>query len=105
VENLEFDIYPVIAQGMSSKRHWCIEDVPMVELAAVLVGMANTEGGSIYLGVNPDSGKIEGLQDIPLVIDRLFQACLLSEPALILPVPKVKADRHRQYLHASCESC
>ncbi len=90
MENLEFDIYPVIARGMSSNQHWFSAEVPLAELAAVLVGMANTEGGSIYLGVNPDNGKIEGVRDIPAKIDHLFQACLLSEPALILPVPKTR---------------
>ena len=51
------------------------------------MGMANSEGGEIYLGVNPSSNKIEGVQDVPSAIDHLFQACLLSEPTLVLPVP------------------
>jgi ATP-dependent DNA helicase RecG len=88
VEYPEFDIYPIIAQGISLHQHWFPEDVPVEQLAATLVGMANTEGGSVYLGVNPDSGKIEGVEDIPAAIDMLFQACLQIEPTLILPVPK-----------------
>ena len=53
MDKLEFDIYPIIAQGMSSYQHWYTENVPVEDLAAVLAGMANSEGGSIYLGVNP----------------------------------------------------
>ena len=88
MENPEFDIYPKIAQGMSLNQHWFREGVPLAELAAVLVGMANSQGGSIYLGVNPGTGKIEGVRDIPGAIDNLFQACLLIEPTLVLPVPR-----------------
>lgn len=87
MENPDFDIYPLIAQGMSTTLHWFAEQAPAKELAAVLVGMANSEGGEIYLGVNPSSNKIEGVQDVPSAIDHLFQACLLSEPTLVLPVP------------------
>jgi len=88
VENPKFDIYPVIARGMSINRHWCSEDVPLEELAAVLTGMANKEGGSLYLGINPNFGQVEGVRDVPSAIDRLFQACLLLDPTLVLPVPR-----------------
>lgn len=88
MENPEFDIYPVIAQGMSADRHWCAEDVPLEELAVILSGMANTEGGTVYLGINPKFGQIEGVQDVPAAIDHFFQACLLSDPTLVLPVPR-----------------
>lgn len=88
MENPEFDIYPIIAQGMSPERHWCSEEAQLGEIAAVLAGMANSRGGTFYLGINPDSGKIEGVGDIPSGIDRLFRACLLTDPTLVLPVPR-----------------
>lgn len=73
---------------MSLNRHWCSEDVPLEDLAAILTGMANTEGGTIYLGINPKFGQIEGLRDVAAVIDHIFKACLLSDPTLVLPVPR-----------------
>jgi ATP-dependent DNA helicase RecG len=88
VESTEFDIYPLIARGMSSELHWCSEAVEIGELAAVLVGMANTHGGNLYLGINPGSGQIEGIEDPSSVIDRLFRACLLIDPTLVIPVPR-----------------
>lgn len=88
MENPEFDIYPVIAQGMSSRLHWCSEQVQIGELAALLIGMANSKGGTIYMGVNPEMGKIEGVQDGSGALDRIFRACLLAEPILVLPVPR-----------------
>ncbi|HUV27289.1 MAG TPA: ATP-binding protein [Anaerolineales bacterium] len=90
VENPEFDIYPIIAQGMTSNLHWCSEDVPPGELAAILVAMANTEGGTLYLGINSNYGQIEGVRDVPSAVDRLFRSCLLSEPTLVLPVPRTQ---------------
>ena len=88
VEIPNFDIYPLIAQGMSSNQHWFPEGVSSADLAAVLASMANTDGGSVYLGVNPGNGKIEGVEDVPAAIDRIFQVCLLTEPTLVLPVPR-----------------
>jgi len=89
VEKFEFDIYPVIAQGMSSKRYWCTEDVSLSDLAAILAAMANTEGGTVYLGINPVHGGIEGVTNIPQVMDRVFQACLSTDPTLVIPVPRI----------------
>jgi ATP-dependent DNA helicase RecG len=86
--NPEFDIYPVIARGMTAKQHWCSDGIAVKELASVLVGMANTDGGRVYIGVNPDTGKVEGVGDVAAGIDMIFQACLLAEPTLVLPVPK-----------------
>ena len=59
----------------------------MGELAATLVAMANTAGGTLYLGINPRSGKIHGVHDVPSALDRVFRACLLAEPTLVIPVP------------------
>jgi ATP-dependent DNA helicase RecG len=88
VEKFEFDIYPVIAQGMASDRYWSSEDVTLSDLAAILAAMANTEGGTIYLGVNPAHGRIEGVTNVQQVIDHVFQACLSTEPTLVIPVPR-----------------
>ena len=89
MEKFEFDIYPVIAQGMSSKRYWCTKDVSLSDLAAILAAMANTEGGTVYLGINPVHGGIEGVTNIPQVMDRVFQACLSTDPTLVIPVPRI----------------
>lgn len=62
----------------------------MGELAATLVAMANTAGGTLFLGINPQSGKIHGLQDVPSALDRVFRACLYTEPTLVIPVPKTQ---------------
>jgi ATP-dependent DNA helicase RecG len=90
VESPEFDIYPIIAQGMGPDLHWYSEAVQMGELAATLVALANTAGGTLFLGIDPQSGKISGVQDAPSALDRVFRACLFAEPTLVIPVPSVK---------------
>jgi ATP-dependent DNA helicase RecG len=50
--------------------------------------MANTAGGTLFLGINPRSGKIHGVQNVPSALDRVFRACLFAEPTLVIPVPK-----------------
>jgi ATP-dependent DNA helicase RecG len=74
---------------MGPALHWFPEDVPINQLAATLVGMANTAGGTLILGVAPRSGRLLGVKDVEAAIDRVFQAALLAEPSLLLPVPQV----------------
>lgn len=86
----EFDIYPLLVQGMAPDLHWCLEEVPPGELAVILAAMANTAGGTLFLGVDPQSGKIKGVKDIPSALDRIFQACLSAVPTLVIPIPRVR---------------
>lgn len=83
------DIYTLLAQGMGEDLHWFPEDVPVARLASTLAGMANTRGGVILLGIAPRSGQVQGLRDAAGSIDKVFQAALLNDPPLVLPVPQL----------------
>jgi ATP-dependent DNA helicase RecG len=76
-----------LSQGMGQDLHWFPEDVSVSRLAATLVGMANTNGGTVLLGIAPRSAQIQGVSEPEKVIDRIFQAALLCDPPLVLPVP------------------
>lgn len=76
--------------GLGSQVHWFPEDVPLARLAGVLVGMANSRGGIVLLGVSPRAGRIQGLSDPQAMLDHVFQAALLAEPPLVLPLPQVR---------------
>jgi len=80
----------LIAAGERPDLHWFPEDVAVTRLAATLVGMANTNGGTVLLGVSPRGGRIQGVHEPREVIDRVFQAALLSDPPLVLPVPRTE---------------
>jgi ATP-dependent DNA helicase RecG len=72
---------------MGPDLHWFPEDVSPSRLAATLVGMANASGGVVLLGISPRSAEIQGISDAREVVDRVFQAALLSDPPLVLPIP------------------
>ncbi len=74
---------------MGPRIYWFPEDVGVARLATVLVGMANTEGGEVLLGVAPRSGRLQGLSDPEAMKDLVFQAALLADPPLVLPLPRL----------------
>ncbi len=62
-------------------------------LAATLVAFANAGGGTLVVGVDPRSGRPQGLSDPDAALDRALKAALSTEPPLIIPLPQVaKAD-------------
>lgn len=73
---------------MGPALHWFPEEVPLSRLASTLVGMANTQGGTVLLGIAPRSSEVIGLNQPEMAVDRVFQAALLSEPPLVLPIPR-----------------
>ncbi len=77
----------LIEKGMGTVLHWFPEDVPLGTLAETFAGMANSEGGQILIGVSPGSGKLIGVENPDIVIDRTFQAALMTEPPLVMPLP------------------
>ena len=50
--------------------------------------MANTEGGTVILGVSPRAGELVGIKDLEAAYERIFQAALLADPTLVLPIPR-----------------
>lgn len=84
------DLLDLLDQGMGPTLHWYPESVSVSRLAATLVGMANSEGGIVLLGIAPRSGHIQGVSDPEAATDRVFQAALLCDPPLVLPVPRVE---------------
>jgi ATP-dependent DNA helicase RecG len=85
------DLTAALALGKGTTLHWYPQDVSPARLAATLAGMANTAGGTVILGISLQSGHIQGVSDPPALIDRVFQAALLVEPPLILPIPRVQS--------------
>jgi ATP-dependent DNA helicase RecG len=85
-----FDIYNLLTQGMGLELHWFPEDVSVSRLAAVMVGMANTSGGTILIGIAPRSGHVQGIFNAGETIDKVFQAAVLVDPPLVLPVPTLR---------------
>jgi len=81
------EIQTLLSGGMGPSLHWFPEDVPLSSLAAALVGMANSDGGTVILGVSPRVGELLGVNDPEAACDRVFQAAILTDPTLVLPIP------------------
>jgi ATP-dependent DNA helicase RecG len=86
--NKSSEVLNLISSGMGPNLQWFTEDVPLSNLAATLVGMANMEGGVVILGISPRLGELVGMNDPEAACDRIFQAALLADPTLVLPVPR-----------------
>jgi len=87
------EIQALLAGGMGPSLHWFPEDVPLSTLATTLVGMANAEGGTVILGVSPRAGELVGVTDPQAACDRVFQAAILADPTLVLPLPRLVTAR------------
>jgi ATP-dependent DNA helicase RecG len=88
----------VLSQGIGLHLHWFPAQVQADRLAAVLVGMANSQGGAVLLGIGSRLGAVQGIPDPTQATDLVFQAALLSDPPLVLPMPRVVAADQRQVL-------
>lgn len=80
----------LVAGGMGPDLHWFPEDVSAQALAETLAALANSEGGQVLVGISPRAGRVQGLSDSEAVLDVVFQAALLADPPLILPLPVVE---------------
>lgn len=88
------EILSLLSSGMGPSLQWFPEDVSLSTLASTLVGMANSNGGTVILGVSPRVGELVGVNDPETACDRVFQSAILAEPTLVLPIPrKVTAQK------------
>ncbi len=85
----ELTIEQLLARGMSQQLHWFGREVSAARLAAVLAGMANTRGGQVLIGVAPRSGQVLGVGEPGELFDLVFEACLMVDPPLVLPLPRL----------------
>ena len=92
------EFFYIIAQGKGPDLHWFQEGVSLSHLAATFVAMGNTSGGTVLLGVAPRSGQIQGICNLRNTHDRIFQAALLADPPLVLPLPVLQNIDEAQVL-------
>lgn len=71
----------------SSRLALAAQGTPASRLAETLVALANGVGGTLLVGVDPRTGRPQGLTDAGSVLDRVLQAALSVEPPLIIPLP------------------
>lgn len=78
-----------LSEGQGPELHWYPEEVAATRLGATLVGMANTTGGHVLIGIAPRRAQPIGIANIEAARERIFQAALLADPPLVLPMPRL----------------
>jgi len=84
---MQNDVLDLLSQGMGTSLHWFPEDFSISRLAETLVGMSNASGGVVLIGIAPRSNRLQGVRNSEAAEDRVFQAALMADPPLILPLP------------------
>jgi ATP-dependent DNA helicase RecG len=75
-------------QGQNETLAFEIESVSLNRLAETLAAFANTNGGIVLFGIDPNGGAVRGIRDADGAIDKILAAGLRCEPPLILPRPE-----------------
>lgn len=81
-------IQELIAGGQGPEVDWLPGRAPVEDIAPTLTAMANSNGGTLLLGIAPRTDRIAGVDDVEAAIDRVLQATLVISPPLIIPLPK-----------------
>ncbi len=88
MDDSQKELLALIEKGIGPRVQWFLEDVSPTILAETMAGMANTKGGTILFGIDPETRDFRGLADSEGVVDLIFEAALLTDPPLILPMPE-----------------
>lgn len=77
-----------LKQGRTAAFDWVSEDVEPKTLAGTMCAMANSDGGTILVGIGKRASNIDGVQDQEKALGAVLEAALMSSPALIIPIPR-----------------
>ncbi len=89
------DLHHLIKGGRSERIDWLPENAALDSIAAILAAMANSAGGTLVIGVLGPAGAPIGVKDVEASIDKVIQAALAIDPALIIPIPKALTLREK----------
>lgn len=82
------EISSLYHQGQSETLVFDVESASLNRLAETLAAFANSNGGVLLLGIDPQSGTVRGIRAIDSAIDKALAAGLRCEPPLVLPRPE-----------------
>ncbi len=98
------DLWQTIKNGRTAQLDWLSENAPIETIATALTAMANSEGGTLLIGVLGPTGTVVGVKDSDNAIDRVLQAALSLEPPLIMPMPRATHVKDRPIVVISIPS-
>jgi ATP-dependent DNA helicase RecG len=83
------DLQSIYAQGQSDTLAFELDGAPVLRLAETFSALANTQGGTVLIGIDPATETVKGLRDIEAAREKALAAGLRCEPPLVLPRPAV----------------
>lgn len=95
------ELNELIKAGRGTRLDWLGEGAKVEAIATILTAMANTDGGTLVIGVLGPAGVVIGVKDVEAVKDRVMQAALSSEPSLYIPLPKQVQLQERKVIVVS----
>ncbi len=85
----ERDLLTLCQQGRGPTVEFLPENTAPPKLAEALIALANARGGTVLVGAETRSGKLQGVKDLQAARERVIQATLLCDPPLIIPLPQM----------------
>ncbi len=82
------EISALYRQGAGETLAFELESVALNHLAETLAAFANTNGGTVLLGIDAASRAVRGIRAIDAATDKALAAGLRCEPPMILPRPE-----------------
>lgn len=82
-----FDLQTLYEQGQGETLAFEPENAPVLRLAETFSALANTQGGTVLVGIDPVSETVRGLRDLEATREKALAAGLRCEPPLVLPRP------------------
>ncbi len=83
------EILALLQQGKGQEIDFRPEGISASKLAESLVALANANGGTVLVGIDPKGDRLQGLQDAEAARGKALEAALLTDPPLIIPLPEV----------------
>ena len=85
-------------QGQSETLAFEPDSTRLTHLTETFAALANTNGGKVVLGIDPQGPVVKGLRDLETSRERALAAGLRCEPPLVLPRPELAELEGRQVL-------
>jgi ATP-dependent DNA helicase RecG len=87
------DIVNTIKTGRNPELDWIDGNAASDDIATALAAMANSQGGTLLIGVDDDDDGqqplITGVDDAQHTIEKVLQAAISLNPKLVMPLPAV----------------
>ena len=98
------DLYQMYEQGESETLAFEMESAPVLKLAETFSALANTQGGTVLIGIDAASSAIKGIRDVDAAREKALAAGLRCEPPLVLPRPTIVMLEGKPLLYAAIPS-